>query len=62
MKEDSSRRGLTFRPAIKHMVSEHSLVKEHLNAEQIRALTPEITIPQDTSQSRLMFKSVPGMN
>ena len=44
------------------MIREKDLSKEHLNQDQLRALTPDITIPLDTQQSRLIFKSVPGMN
>lgn len=44
------------------MIRESDITKEHLTAKQLQALTPGITIPQDTQQSRLVFKSVPGMN
>ena len=53
---------MTFKPKIKNMITEAAIKKEHLNDSQLRALTPEVTIPSDTKQSRLLFKSVPGMN
>lgn len=43
------------------MIKESAIQKEHLNAEQLKLLTAEVTIPEDTQQSRLVFKSVPGM-
>ena len=52
---------LTFQPRIKNMISEAAIQREHLNAEQLQLLRPEVTIPQDTQQSRLVVKSVPGM-
>ena len=47
---------------IKNMISESIIAKVHLNEDQLRSLTPEQTIPEDNTQNRLIFKSVPGMN
>ena len=53
---------MTFKPMIKNMISESIIAKVHLNEDQLRSLTPEQTIPEDNTQNRLIFKSVPGMN
>ena len=43
------------------MVSERAIKNLQLDPKHQRALTPDITIPEDTKQNRLVFKSVPGM-
>ena len=48
VKEEKSKQGLTFKPKIKKMVRERVVAKADLNMKQLRAISPVITIPQDT--------------
>lgn len=48
IKEEKSKSDLTFKPTIKKMVREQDIVKENLTAVQLKFLSPDITIPQDS--------------